>query len=114
MSLEGNIRRLESLLYDSIANSRILTIINSRLLNRINKPKIRSNNPLLNNSYVYNWLAKAVEATTMKDILLILTVLYIFVDTFIRKVSILSAVSPIWDELLLIILYIVSYQKNCF
>lgn len=112
MSLEGNIRRLESLLYDSIANSRILTIINSRLLNRINKPKIRSNNPLLNNSYVYNWLAKAVEATTMKDILLILTVLYIFVDTFIRKVSILSAVSPIWDELLLIILYIYIIFKR--
>ncbi len=112
MYLESNIRKLESFLHDSIVNSRIYTVIFSRFLDRRSRPKRKSNNPILNNSYAYNLLMKAVENATVKDILLILTVYYIFVDAFIRRVGILSFISSIWDELLLIVLFMYIIFKR--
>jgi len=106
MYLEGIIRKLESFLYDSIMDSRIFTFIKVIFSKRKGKQKEKSNNPILSTSYAYDFLMKAVENGTFKDILLMLTVYYIFVDAFVRRVSILSPISSIWDELLLIVLFL--------
>lgn len=104
MKLDNFFKRFERFIYDSFTNSKIYNIIFGHTKKNRKKPGIFDNS-IFNNSKVFKYFVKLKERLGLKEILLFLAVGYIFVDEGVRSIGFLSILAPIWDELLLIVLF---------
>lgn len=103
MKLDSLFRKVEMHIYDSCEKSKIL----GAFIKFRNRDKKGDNfkSPILKNSRVVMYSKNFVADSGLKNILVSLVALYIFVDYIIRNIGFLQSFSSIWDELFLVILF---------
>jgi len=108
MKIDNGITKFYKFLYRSVVNSRIYNIFHFDKPNSSQekdaglKDKDTSKKPVLENSKLYNLL----KAITIRGILIGLTIGYIFVNFIIRRIGLPALIGSIWDEVLLLLLFI--------
>lgn len=107
IKIDKALKKFYSFIYKSIVNSRIYNIIH-REERKKKKVQEEPKSPILENSKLYN----SVRKISIRSILIGLTIGYIFVDFIIRKIGLPAIIGSIWDEVLLLILfmYVISIR----
>lgn len=110
MKIDKAFKKFHSFIYKSIVNSRIYNLIH-RKERKEKKAQKKPKSPILENSKLYNF----VQKISIRGILIALTIGYIFVNFIIRRIGLPAIIGSIWDEVLLLILfmYIILFRiKN--
>ncbi|NMB06781.1 MAG: O-antigen ligase family protein [Tissierellia bacterium] len=100
MKIDKGLRKFHSFIYTSVVNSKIYNLIYGKK-KKEKKVEEKSRNPILENSKLYNF----IKSISIRGILIGLTIAYIFVNFIIRRIGLPAIVGSIWDEVLLIILF---------
>lgn len=111
IKIDRKLRKLDKLIYQSIINSNIYIII-KKISMSCKKGFRKFKNPVFENSKLLLYIKKLKSRLNIGKILVGLTVGYIFVNFIIRNISFLSIFSSIWDELLLLILFMYIIIKK--
>ena len=105
MKIDKNLKKFHSFIYTSIVNSKIYNLIH-RTEKKEKKMQEKPKKFIIENSKLCNFIKKL----NMKKILIGFTIGYIFIDFIARGVGLPAIIGSIWDELLLLLLfmYIIS------
>lgn len=111
IKLDKKLNKLEKFIHNSIIESKIYNILNRK---NVDDREIKKslNNPVIENSKVVLYFRKIKDKLRVEDVLIALTTGYIFVDIFIRRISFTSSFGSIWDELLLIFLFVYIFYSR--
>lgn len=105
MAMDKRLRKLYSFLYKSFINSGIYNLIWGRSKKTTKK---ESTNPILKNSLLY----RKIKRLSIRSLLISLTIGYIFVNFIIRRIGLPAIVGALWDEVLLLILFMyVGFER---